>query len=323
LKLSFIIPVYNVELFLEKCLRSCADQDVNPTEYEIIVINDGTKDDSLAIAEKIATEYSNIIIVSQENAGLSAARNKGLSLAKGDYIWFVDSDDWIKSDCLKKILDLLYSKDLDGLAVCAANVENETVKKRHNFMEVEGKIFSGKEILKTEYWTHCVPFTIYRRNFLRDFDLKFMEGIYHEDSEFTPRAYYYCKRIAFISEIIYYVYISANSITRSVNPKKAFDLIKVANKISTFSEGIESDMSDVYNNLICININASLYNSSDMDEKVISLLNKELRTNKYLFKHFKKSTIFKYRFEGFLFNLFPDNCVRIYKMMQIFNLRRI
>lgn len=89
LKLSIIIPVYNVAPYVEKCLRSCAEQDIPSEDYEIIVINDGTPDNSLEIVERVAKDYPNIIIHSQDNAELSAARNKGLSLAKAKYVWFV------------------------------------------------------------------------------------------------------------------------------------------------------------------------------------------------------------------------------------------
>ena len=104
MKISLIVPVYNVEKYIEKCLLSCLKQDIPQSDYEIIVVNDGSPDSSLAIAERIAAAATNIIIVSQKNGGLSAARNTGLKIAKGDYIWFIDSDDTIKENCLKSIV---------------------------------------------------------------------------------------------------------------------------------------------------------------------------------------------------------------------------
>ena len=113
MKLSIIVPMYNVELYIEKCLLSCLNQDLPASDYEIIVVNDGSPDSSLAIAERIASLYDNLTIVSQKNAGLSAARNKALSLAKGKYVWFVDSDDRIQENCLRYILDECYNNGLD------------------------------------------------------------------------------------------------------------------------------------------------------------------------------------------------------------------
>ncbi|MDH6314239.1 glycosyltransferase involved in cell wall biosynthesis [Parabacteroides sp. PFB2-10] len=102
--LSLIIPVYNVEAYLEECLDSCLEQDIPHSDYEIIAINDGSPDGSLAILERYAAKYPNITVLSQENRGLSATRNRGIEVAKGEYIWFIDSDDWIEKNCLSSLL---------------------------------------------------------------------------------------------------------------------------------------------------------------------------------------------------------------------------
>ena len=99
-KLSIIIPVYNVENYVGKCLESCLNQDIPKNEYEIIVVNDGTKDNSVQVIEKYITPENNIRLIHRKNGGLSAARNTGLKEAKGEYVWFVDSDDWIENNVL-------------------------------------------------------------------------------------------------------------------------------------------------------------------------------------------------------------------------------
>ena len=83
--LSIIIPVYNVERYVEKCIRSCEMQDV--TDFELVVVNDGSTDNSLSIVEQVSKEYENIAIITQKNQGLSAARNAGLQVARGEYVW--------------------------------------------------------------------------------------------------------------------------------------------------------------------------------------------------------------------------------------------
>lgn len=95
--------MYNVEKFLAKCILSCENQDISKNEYEIICVNDGSPDNSFQIAETLALQYPNIKVISQPNRGLSAARNTGICCAQGDYIFFVDSDDWIEEKILKKI----------------------------------------------------------------------------------------------------------------------------------------------------------------------------------------------------------------------------
>ena len=103
MKLSIVIPVYNVEKYVSECLDSCLEQNVDITDYEIIIVNDGSTDNSANLINLYAKQ-SNIIIINQENLGLSAARNAGIKIAKGEYIWIVDSDDWIEPGILIRIL---------------------------------------------------------------------------------------------------------------------------------------------------------------------------------------------------------------------------
>ena len=105
--LSIIIPVYNAGQFIEKCLQSCENQDIDPSVYEIILINDGSLDRSLIIMKNTIKKYTNILLLSGPNEGVSNARNKGLDIAQGKYIWCVDADDRIEINCLSKILFIL------------------------------------------------------------------------------------------------------------------------------------------------------------------------------------------------------------------------
>jgi glycosyltransferase involved in cell wall biosynthesis len=318
-KLSIIIPVFNVEPYVEKCLRSCAEQNIPLSEYEIIVVNDGTKDNSLAIAEQVSKEYSNIFVVSQENLGLSAARNKGLSLATGEYVWFIDSDDWIEDNCLRIIVDSLHKNCPDGLVICGANIINGIPIKRQDYSMLKRTIYSGIELLKMDFWEPCVQFVIYARSFLRENKLKFKEGVFHEDSEFTPRSFYFAKRLAILNNVIYLKFENPNSITGSVNHKKAFDIIKVARSLSAFTQIVPKDLKYLFNNKISLSINDSLYLSYQMDKVTIRNINLEWEQNKFLFSHLRKSSIAKYRLEGILFWIFPRNYVQIYKLLQLMN----
>ena len=103
-KISVIIPVYNVEKYLPECLESILSQVKNNAIYEIVLVNDGTPDNSMDIAYSIVGRYSNVKVVNQENQGLSVARNIGLEHATGDYIWFIDSDDWLTDDAISIVM---------------------------------------------------------------------------------------------------------------------------------------------------------------------------------------------------------------------------
>lgn len=321
MNISIIIPMYNVELYIEHCLLSCLQQDIPVSDYEIIVVNDGSLDGSLAIAERVASKASNINIISQPNGGLSAARNTGVEHAKGDYLWFVDSDDRIRENCLKNLIEQCEREHLDMLAIAAANVIEGRELRRFSYNNMS--VVSGGEVLDRGRIQHCVPFTIYRREFFLQHHLEFYPGIFHEDSEFSPRSYYYANRIGFSNEIVYLVTINPNSITRTVNYKKSFDCLKVAISAHEFLLNVtKGKHATFYHNHIAQIINNAMANflKPVKDEKehqrAEQRFAKELFASKWLIKHLLLSSILKYRIEGLFFTLFPRHMVKIYRMLQ-------
>lgn len=318
--LSIVVPMYNVELYIEECLLSCIQQDIPHCNYEIIVINDGSMDYSLKIAEDIASRFDNIKIYSQPNSGLSVARNVGLQYARGKYVWFVDSDDRIRENCLSQIVDQCEKENLDILAIAAANIVKD--KEIRRFQYVDHKVVFGVEALEKVVMQHCVPFSIYRREFLLKYELIFFPGIFHEDLEFSPRSYFYAKRIGFTNEIFYLVNINPNSITRSINYKKSFDLLQVAISIHHFQEKIliknrffHDHISLVINNALSNFIKST--NDKEQQFKAMKKFCKELYENRHLFMHLRKSSKLKYKTEGYLFTLFPSNAMLIYRSLNI------
>ena len=315
--LSIIIPVYNVEHFIEKCVRSCENQDIPHAEYELIIINDGSKDNSLRVVEHIAQDYNNIRIFSQDNAGLSAARNRGMQEAQGEYYMFVDSDDWIADNCLGKLTFKLKSEHPDALAICAANVINDTPKRRKSYLD-ETPI-TGRDLLLRGV-EPCAPFSIWRAAFFKKHHLTFFEGIFHEDSEFTPRAYYLAEKVSFINDIIYYVYQNPNSITRTVNPKKSFDLINVVcTHLYDFAQSVEDKYKTCFYNMVALYVNNALHGICYCSQEKQKELNDILFMHPELYQGMLLSSISKYRFEGKLFRMFPKHPLFIYKLLQKFN----
>ncbi len=113
MRLSIILPVYNVAKFIPDCLDSLLCQDIPKSDYEIICVDDGSPDNSVEVIKSYQEKNDNIRLVSQENAGVSTARNNGIALAKGKYVWFVDPDDYIQANCLSAILSNLEKNDAD------------------------------------------------------------------------------------------------------------------------------------------------------------------------------------------------------------------
>lgn len=316
--LSIIIPAYNSALYITKCLISCCKQDILQSDYEIIVVDDGSTDNTKEIVCNLQKEYRNIKYIYQDNAAQGAARNNGLRQALGKYTWFVDSDDWIKENCLSVIIATLKKNDLNGLAVGHATLSGQNLKVWRTFDET--KILSGKELLSKSIFLISPTYTIWKRSHLIDNKLFFKERLFHEDSEICPRLYYVSNRIGFINDILYFVYQNPVSTTRGVNPKRAFDIVTVVRELSCFSLTLkEKNIRVSLNNYISEAINASLYNTYKFDGDQEKSLNKLWYENRDLFKHLLNSNVMKYRFEGLLFIMLPYRISVIYRSLQCLN----
>lgn len=315
IKLSIIIPVYNVEKYIERCLHSCIKQDLPQDEYEVIVVNDGSPDRSPMIAEQIAKEYSNIKIIHRENGGLSAARNTGVSVALGEYVWFVDSDDWIEENCLKRLTDTLYNDNLDALVINGVRVINGEHRKNPPRAFTD-RILTGTEFLKETVVNCAAVITVYKREILLNNNLHFMEGIYHEDAEFTPRAYYFINRIGIKNYHLYYNYLNPASITQTPNPKKGFDLIKVARSLDKFKKSLPNNLSVCYDKYISAAVNQSLNNALQMKGEILNTYINEMNENKFLFKSMIGLSNVFLKVEGLLLWCFPRKCVSIYRFIK-------
>lgn len=197
--LSIIIPVYNVAGYLSNCLESIVcDSDIST--IEIICVNDGSTDNSLELLKSYAIRYDNLTVISQENRGLSAARNTGLEYASGKYIQFLDSDDCMTSCCYHRLLDIVENKNLDMLFFNAGSFyENETLMKKYPWYKTayrknreEGIISTGPEYLyKCIVNRHLVVqpcMYIIKKSLIDAHGLSFPEGIIHEDNIFTVTA---------------------------------------------------------------------------------------------------------------------------------------
>lgn len=230
--LSFVIPVYNVAAYIEKCVHSCFDQNVDKKLYEIILVNDGSTDNSLELCEKLKTQYPDLKIISQENKGLSGARNTGLGCAKGEYIWFVDSDDWITENCLGNIINQIkkYHTDIFWLGhdlVPHGKVYHKFIPDKID-VPISGEDFFANQLKGLFYiWKF-----IYKRDFLRKNKLEFYEGILYEDLEFTPRALYLAKTCYTIPKVYYHYLMREGSIVNNIKIKNIEDRFLILSELS-------------------------------------------------------------------------------------------
>lgn len=322
--LSLIVPAFKVENFIGDCLGSCINQSNNKDFcYEIVVVDDGSPDKSYQIAKNELKNFNPHQIIQQENKGLSAARNIGLSHTKGDYVWFIDSDDWISSDSLSIISKKLQDDNPDILMIRAANCfDNKQVIRQRKFPYVHSNV-SGEDIFLSDCWTTCVPFFIIRRDFLIKNNLKFMEGVFHEDNEFTPRLLLAAKKVSQINDVLYFVRQNPNSITRSVNPKKAFDIIKVLNSLDLFinNNNFPPYILAKFGWFISMTLNVALIQSQSFEKNVKQEFTELIQKNKHLIRYYKLSKIPRYFTEWLLFR-FSDNIVKSFGLLNKLTKRR-
>lgn len=221
--LSFIIPVYNVEKYLAKCLDSVLVD--NQFTGQVICVNDGSTDRSGKILEKYAEKYPNIEIVGQPNAGLSAARNAGIKAAKGEYVCFLDSDDYWQPNVLKGLLEQIERDKLDVLRFRFQNVnEDYKVFNPYKYDNTKDNDYSedvtdGVTFLNQRMGTQCYAAMFILRRELLDGCL-FTPGIYFEDTDWTPRMLCKAKRVASTNTIVYNYLMREGSITNAVTRSK-------------------------------------------------------------------------------------------------------
>lgn len=223
LRLSVIIPTYNLENYIALTLDSCLRQNIPTDEYEIICINDGSSDRSAEIISEYAKKYANVKSFSQLNAGVSVARNKGIEIAQGRYIWFVDGDDLIADNCLASILSIVEDNNLDIF-----NIEMQSVSRR-DFFSTEACDCNvcpdGEDVLSFMVskggtgggvWR-----SIYKTDLLKENDLHFSQNIkYSEDVLFGFKALIEAERCAKTDSVFYHYYQREGSAMHSSNHLK-------------------------------------------------------------------------------------------------------
>lgn len=238
MKLSIIVPVYNVAPYLRKCVDSLLTQDIS--DYEIILVDDGSTDDSGAIADEIVSEAMGnrqwaidnetnsqspianrptLRVIHQENAGLSAARNTGIAVATGDYIMFVDSDDYLQPNTLGALLAQAERDNLDVLRFRYQNVRESgeafaPYKDMTNYNDYSSTPTDGLTFLNEHMGTQCyvVQFLVRRDIVLQE---QFTPGIYFEDTDWTPRMLLRAKCVASTDLVVYNYLWREGSITLS------------------------------------------------------------------------------------------------------------
>lgn len=286
-KVSIIVPVYKVEKYLRKCIDSILNQTYE--NLEIILVNDGSPDNCGEICDEYAEKYSKIIVIHKQNGGLSSARNAGLDVATGDYIGFVDSDDWIEPNMYQRLMENAIKYNAE---ISVAGLTN--IKECENKYEVIKSTYNGTiEIICFDKYEEMKNFflgtwsawdKIYKKEVHED--IRFPEGEINEDEAIALKLIDRCERIVHTNEALYNYLSRPNSITTSEFSEKKLDWYKNCKKNLQFINNNYPSISEYAQSRFCNSIMWSLrcISLSNNDFKVISkYLVKELILNKDVF----------------------------------------
>lgn len=239
--ISVIVPVYNVEKYLPQCIDSILNQ--TEKNLEIILVDDGSLDNSGKICDEFSKKDDRIVVIHKKNNGLSSARNAGLEIAKGNYIGFVDSDDWLDKSMYEILLKLLKENNSD-ISCCdffkTANsdgsiphIDNEIINSYNN-IESLNNFYNDLYTQTVVAWNK-----LYKRELFKD--ISYPVGKIHEDEGTTYKLYYKANKITYTNRPLYYYRITPNSITTSKFNKKRLDIIDVYDEKVKFIKNINNE----------------------------------------------------------------------------------
>lgn len=296
MKLSIVVPIYNVEKQLERCIESLMKQENENLSTEIILVNDGSTDDSGNIAKRYAETNANIIYIEKENSGVSDTRNVGVKYCSGDYIAFVDSDDYVSNNLYANLLPYM-QEDYDMVKFRIARVQEngETISKNDSpeFTEKTGEkafeILYTSDVMIDVAWAY-----LYKRSFYVNNKFEFAKGLYHEDFGLIPLMILKANKFA-STNIGFYNYVQTEtSITRGSEDRKkkgALDLLKhYDNMINTIeeyniSEKSKENVKIYYTNCMILEVN----NLTGEDRKnYIKQIQKRRMTKNIKVRNFKQ-----------------------------------
>ena len=269
--ISIVIPIYNVEKYLRKCLDSVYS--LNLDNKEVVLVNDGSTDTSINILNEFKNKYPNKTkLITQKNQGLSEARNIGIKNSNGKYILFIDSDDFIIPTETEEFINFGLDKKVDILIGNYREYYNENYIVQKSFynldknLEKEG-IFFIENGVKNKCFGFAVWQNIYRKNFLLENNLFFKKGLLHEDSLFTPEAFFYAKKVrCFNKKFYFYRKNNLESITQTVNKKNYEHMLYTIIKLLEFKKS--NNIENNYFNRIVLGIYINVLRGGYINKEV-------------------------------------------------------
>ena len=308
--LSIIIPIYKVEKYIRGTLESIYCQDFDEHKFEVICVNDGTPDNSMLIVDEFVARYDNLYIVNQENQGLSCARNAGLRIAKGDYIWFVDSDDRIVEGSIIQ-LEKIISKEID-VDFFGFNIYK--VQENSNIESIEQIVLNKKNkclyghcvnVHQLIHKVHIAPVQrfVFKKSFFHKHHLEFYPKILHEDKELMVKAFFLAKKIMLVNYSPYYYLLrNSGSIMSSIDMKSVYSKMTIIDSFQNFkcnhAEGMQS----------------KIYFNDNVYLQTLDILGMQMESVEYKAVIKNNSLLFrKIAFNGLLTNIYYGDMRKVIK----------
>lgn len=258
--ISVIVPVYKAESYLHRCVDSILAQTFS--DFEVLLIDDGSPDKSGEICDEYALKDSRVRVFHKENGGVSSARNLGLDNAVGDFVMFVDSDDWIVSDCLELCIKEIFENELDALQFGFVQVWNDSKSYR---IKNGTYILSGKQYLQTRNFNVAVWAGVYKRNIIEEYNLRFPSQLkLAEDQIFTLSFFRYVQRIKYLEKSLYYYLQREDS---AVHNSKSKDMLLSCKKLIELSK--EWPPSKSFIDKMIVNFIIEMLKNNDVSYKIL------------------------------------------------------
>lgn len=250
IKYSIIIAAYNVEKYIDDCLESLVNLDYKNSEYEIIVVDDGSTDTTYGRACKWKKEFDNLIVVTQPNNCQGAARNRGISLSRGKWVMFCDADDWYSGINILKILDSLITEDVDFIK----STSWRTTSKRDGFIKelnqsIKPFVRKGSDLLldysfRSHIWPGC-----YNKTFIDKLNYRFCEGVKYEDTDWSMYVHIFAKKIITVDLPFYTYFNNPYSTTSAITVRCYEDIFLSLLRVLDIAKRGDKVTIDVQNNL--------------------------------------------------------------------------
>jgi glycosyltransferase involved in cell wall biosynthesis len=278
--ISIIIPMYNVAQYLEKCIGSVYNQGLDEREFEVILVDDESPDNSLIVAKNLTIDKGNVTIISQKNKGLGGARNTGILNATGEYLLFLDADDWYLPNVLQSILSIAQEHQLDILEFAAQGITPQGQIQYHCTAK-SNTVCEGIAYYNSVRYMYSACNKLYKTDFLKSNSLLFSEHIFIEDFEFNTRTFAIAKRVLATDFLVAQFFLSPNSITRNS------DIVKKKKIIKDFKIVLQKTK-QTYNNHISANdVLVHHYFKERLGFVIVNLFY-QLFKNKATYNHMKK-----------------------------------